>query len=113
MSVEIKLGKIKSIHLGYGGYQEAQFGLSVDLGGDGWGVFDFVSGGWGTDVEPGHTYKWTEDDRTNGFAHVLRYVNRLLRDAKVKHLDDLANMPVEIIMKDRRLESWRILKEVL
>lgn len=38
-----KLGKIKSIEFGLGGYQEACIGLSVSLIGEGWGGLMIIS----------------------------------------------------------------------
>ena len=39
--METKLGRIKSIRFGLGGYQDSCLGLSVSLGADGWAVGDF------------------------------------------------------------------------
>ena len=59
--MKTELGKIKSINLGHGGYQDSQIGLNVNLGGEGWHVSDFISGGWLNHTErtspTGETYE--------------------------------------------------------
>lgn len=39
--LEVKLGKINKVKFGSGGYDDAMFGVTFDLGGQGWGVGDF------------------------------------------------------------------------
>ena len=109
-----ELGKITSIKLGRGGYQDAMFGVSIGLGGEGWGVGDFV-GTWDTSTVPKpETHKWTEADRDEWFAKVMRKISELCLDAKVDSMDKLVGVPVQVNFdEDRSLESWRILKEVL
>ena len=109
-----ELGKITSIKLGRGGYQDCMFGVSIGLGGEGWGVGDFV-GTWDTDSIPKkETHEWTEADRDQWFSKVMRKISQLCLDAKVTRMDKLVGIPVEITWKlDKSLESWRILKEVL
>ena len=109
-----ELGKITSIKLGRGGYQDCMFGVSFGLGGPGWGVGDFL-GDWDTDSkpEPGHT-QWTEADRNENFAKVMRHISKLCLDAKVQSMNQLVGVPVEIEWsEDRTLVSWRILTEVV
>ena len=50
---DIKLGKIKSVSFGLGGYQELEFGLWLDLGSetDGWGVCTSISAGWSYEMK--------------------------------------------------------------
>lgn len=105
-----ELGKIKSIHFGYGGYQDAQYGVSFVLGGSGWGVSDFW-GHWGT--KRIGSEKWSEESRITSLGEVAMRLKALLDDAKVQHLDELKGVAVEVIFTDMKLTSWRILKEVL
>lgn len=110
MTTEIRLGKIRSIELGYGGYQDAQFGITIDFEGDGWGVGTFV-GHWS--FEPDKYCKWTNEDRLKVFADVMVKAKDWISAAKKTSLSQLKNVPVEITLEDFALKSWRILTEVL
>jgi hypothetical protein len=91
-----EFGKITSAKFGWGGYQDAQFGLSLTIGGPNWGTGDF-HGAWGN--RPHHA-DWS-----------------LLRDtltkAKKHSVDELVGVPIEATFDSMRLTSWRILEEVL
>lgn len=110
-----KLGKITDVKFGNGGYQDAQFGLTLTLeskSGTGCGVF--VCGGWNYSHIKHDSYcKWTEEDRTNGMAEMCREICRILHDAKVDTVDKLLGKPVEFATESFTLKSWRILEEVL
>lgn len=110
--METRLGRIHKIHLGYGGYQDAQFGITIDFRGPGWGVGSFI-GFWGIDTRPDSYTKWNEADRDAVFASVVRKVNEWLNDAGRQRLNELEGVPVEITFKGNSLHSWRVLKEVL
>lgn len=108
-----ELGKIKSIDLGYGGYDGGMFGLNTTLSGKGWVVSDFI-GTWGMDIKVTEHTKWTEADRELEFANVMIWVNTLLLDAKKAKLKQLVGIPIEAIFDDSRtLTSWRVLTEVI
>lgn len=111
---ERKLGKIQSISIGYGGYQEAQFGVSITLGSDidSWGVGDF-KGGWSTDIKITSSTQWTEEDRLKIFADTMVWLNNLMKKAKVKNLTSLKGKPVWVIFNNNALKEWDILKEVV
>ena len=104
------LGKIVGLHYGFGGYQDAQFGLSVTLGGEGYGVSDFW-GFWAT--RPGEHCKWTEEQQIKSFGETAMRIKEIMVEAKVDSLDKLKGAPVEITFDDGTLKEWRILKEVL
>jgi len=110
--MEVKLGKIKDISFGYGGYQDAMFGLSITLSGVGWGVGDF-KGVWSLDITVSEYTEWTEEDRDKDFARVCRFTNRLLQEAKKRTIDELKNIPVEVTFDGNTLKSWRILTEII
>ena len=113
MTVKDKvLMKIECIEFGYGGYQDAMFGLSISLSGSGSGVGDF-KGTWGIDTECGGSCKWTEKDRDKHFSDTVRFLNKILIDAKKKTLSQLKGIPVEVEFENNTLKSWRILTEVL
>ena len=57
---------------------------------------------------------WTEDDRDRELAQLMRYISKLLADAKVNDINKLAGKPVEVTIDEfNSLKSWRILTEVL
>lgn len=104
-----QLGKIKRVSYGLGGYQDAQFGITFDLGGDGWGVGDF-HGTWATHSKG---CKWTVEDQRSAFADTAEYIRDLLKAAKVHSVDRLVGIPVEVTFDGNCLKSWRVLTEVL
>lgn len=112
--MEKRIGKINYISLGYGGYQDAQFGLNIDLSSkkDGWGVCDF-KGFWSIDTKCDKRCKWTEKDRDESFTKTMRLINKLLSQSNKKSLDQLKGVPVEVTFDGNLLKDWRILTEVL
>lgn len=105
-----EFGKIEHISLGFGGYQDAQFGLTVNLGGKGWAVGDF-KGYWG--FNPDKRCKWTIEDQAKAFKDVMFLILKLLKEANVNDLYQLKGKPVAVIMENNTLKSWRLLTEVL
>lgn len=105
-----ELGKIEAIRFGFGGYQDAQFGVSVTLSGPGWGVQDF-RGHWNR--EPDKNCKWTKEQQNQSFLDVLWDIRKWLAEAKVDSLDKLKGKPVEVTFENGSLQTWRILTEVL
>lgn len=108
--IEKSIGKISHISLGFGGYQDAQFGLSVTLSGSSWDVGDF-KGFWSRN--PDSSCRWTSKDKDLALLIMLYFIQDLLRDAHIDSLDKLKDKPVEVTFKDNGLQSWRILTEVL
>lgn len=113
MATTKELGKIESIKFGYGGYQEALIGLSIIFKGDGFGISDF-KGDWAPSIiECSQNAKWSEEDRSKHFDELVRYIDKLLKDAKKQYLHQLNGVPVELTLESGTLKSWRILTEVL
>ena len=111
--MEKKLGKIESVRFGHGGYQDAMLGLSVTLSANGWGVNDFV-GNWDAElIKCTENTKWTEEDRDKGYSDTMRFVSKLLKEAKVDNVSKLKGVPVECSFEGTMLKEWRILTEVL
>jgi hypothetical protein len=112
-----ELGKISSVYFGLGGYQDCQLGIHFGFEGEFFGVgnskcfWDFES------IEHTETSKWSEDDRSQAAVDVMRYISKLLKDAKVSKVEQLKGKPVELIFDGAcgspALLSWRILTEVL
>jgi len=110
-----RIGKIQHVSFGLGGYQNAQLGISFTLGSDkdGWGVGDF-KGNWDAEtIEHSKNCEWTEEERDKSYAETMRYLSKLLRQAKVKDVSELKGIPVEVTFEGNVLKEWRILEEVL
>lgn len=105
-----ELGSIKTASFGFGGYQDAQLGLSITLGGKSWGCGDF-KGAWG--IDRSEYCKWTEEDRLRSLGEACMFLRDLLRTAKVSSVADLVGIPIEATFDGTLLQSWRILEEVL
>lgn len=107
---ETRIGKIRSVRYGFGGYQDAMYGISFDLGGKGWGVGDF----WGTWAqEPDEYTKWTKKDQDKVFLSTSKRILELLKNAEVQSLEELVNTPIEIEFEGNTLKSWRVLTEAV
>lgn len=110
--MENRLGKIESIHFGFGGYDDAQVGLSVTFSFGGCGVGSF-KGVWSSSVKVTEYTKWTEEDRSKQIVETFWFIEGLLKAAKKTTLEQLKGVPVEIVLENNSLKSWRILEEVL
>jgi hypothetical protein len=105
-----ELGKIQKFDVGLGGYDGAMFGMSVTLGGKGWGVGDF-DGTWTR--TPDESCAWTLEDQTKHWGEMCRRVAELMSKSKVTSCADMVGIPVEVSFNGSTLHSWRILEEVL
>ena len=109
-----ELGKIDDITFGFGGYQDAMFGVSVSLKmGEYSGCGDFISGGWENSIEVTEYTKWTEEERGTQRVAMCNRVEQLMVDAGVRDFSKLKGKPIEVTMDGMVMKSWRILKEVL
>ena len=111
--MEKRLGKIESVSFGLGGYQGAMLGIHFSLGTDGWGVNDSRANWDAEQIKWSEHSKWSEEDRDGWYAEIMRYVSKLLKDAKVDSVDKLKGKPVEVTFDGNTLKEWRILTEVL
>lgn len=107
--LENKLGKIQSIGIGYGGYDDAMIGISVSLGNDSWGVSDF-KGTWASRASGA---SWTKAHQIKRWGETVEWLKNLLDEAKVTNINQLKNVPVEVVFEGNTLKSWRILTEVI
>jgi hypothetical protein len=105
-----ELGKIQKFDVGLGGYDGAMFGMSVTLGGKGWGVCDF-DGTWSR--APDERCQWSLEDQTKLWGDMCRRVAELMQKAKVTSCSEMVGIPVEVEFNGSSLHSWRILEEVL
>lgn len=109
-----ELGKISKVYFGTGGYQDCMFGLTLTFEGKGWGVGEFISGGWDVERMPRSEYaQWTEEDREKLMVAMCRRISKLLSEAGVDDVSKLKGIPVEVIFENNTLKDWRILTEVL
>lgn len=108
--MERQLGKIKYVRIGYGGYQDAMFGIDFTLGGESWGVGDFW-GMWASD--PGSNAQWTKEDQIKRYGETMDRIRKLCDDANVKVVDKLKDVPIEVELENMTLKSWRVLREVI
>jgi hypothetical protein len=112
-NMRTEIGKIQKIHVGFGGYQDAELGLQITLGSDkgAWGVMTF-KGYWA--MEPSERCEWTKEDQIRGYGEALAFIGELLTKAKRQRVEDLRGVPIEATFKDfNTLHSWRILEEVI
>lgn len=107
-----ELGKILSVRLGSGGYQDAQFGIWFQFGNNGWGCGDGKGGGTG---KPSDHAKWTIEDKIKQQGDIMIWIEEIMKQAKVGDINKLVGVPVEIIFDSPygKMESWRILTEVI
>ncbi len=109
MSERKEIGKIQSLKIGYGGYDDAMLGVSFTLGSDGWGVNDFD----GTWAHHHKSCKWTPEDQVKHLGKMLLRLRDLMDAAKVKTVAELRGKPVEVTFDGNKLKSWRILTEAI
>ena len=109
MATEKKLGKIKKVWLGMGGYQEAMFGITFDLGGESWGIGDF----WGYWADRSSHAEWTVQDQEIALGKMALRICTLLKDAKKDDISKLVGVPVEVTLDNGSRQSWRVLTEVV
>lgn len=105
-----EIGKITKVYFGFGGYDNAMIGISFMLAGPAWGCGDFW-GYWSGSLTP--NTQWTEDDRQRSLGETVMRISALLSAAKVKTVNELDGKPIEATFHRGRLQSWRILEEVL
>jgi hypothetical protein len=111
--MEKYLGKITKVRFGRGGLDDAMFGITVTMEGEGWGTTDF-QGWWGLDVASNNRSRedWV---RNHDIAtlNIIRWMESVMASAKVTDFNSLKGIPVEVCFKAGTLEGWRVLTEVL
>ena len=112
---EKMLGKIVEAKFGLGGYQNTALGLHLTFESikDKWGA-SYTQSFWDFNtIKYNENCKWDEDDRRDAYINIMIYVSNILDDAKVYTIDQLVNIPVEVVFEDNKIKDWRILTEVL
>lgn len=110
------LGLIESARFGYGGRDDAMFGLSLTfkMPANGGGVGDFI-GTWAERVE--HA-KYSEAEHMAAMLGAVLKLRDTLKDAGKLNVAELKGTPVELTFDGSgfvgsRLLSWRVLTEVI
>lgn len=106
------LGKIESIKFGL---DSSRIGLFYTLTFDKCCETQSSNSVWDPEQIKVTSYtKWTEDDRDVQLAQLMRYISKLLSEAKVNDINKLVGKPIEVTIDEfNSLKSWRILTEVL
>lgn len=114
--METVLGKISRVKFGHVGYQDCMLGLELTFAWPGAGIGCGALPGVFWDpykLEHHKNARWTEEDRDKCFIKHMRYISRLLHEAKVDDVYKLKDIPVEIKIENNTFKDFRILKEVL
>lgn len=104
------LGKITTAEFGMVRDYPFLFGLQL-----------YFSLGDGTSIGCGSKYtvniskecRWEEPERREAITKKIEELNKILRDAKVNHVSQLVNKPVEVEIEKNTFKDFRILTEVL
>lgn len=113
LEMHTELGKVKSIKYGYGGYQDVEWGVSInfslDGGSTGCGTF---MGMWAHRSEGA---QWTLADQHDRWVEVQHHLIGMCKAAGVKTIDQLEGIPVEVTFDSPygKMQDYRILTEVL
>ena len=102
-----QLGKIQKAS--FGKNHNGQLGLFLTLGGSGWGVGH-------SDTQWAHrpsTAQWSHEEWMDGLGEIVLRLNDLLTKAKVCDVSELVGIPVRVKFKNRVLDSFEVLEEVL
>jgi hypothetical protein len=105
-----ELGKISSVRFGFGGYDDAQIGLSLSFSMKGSGVNTFLGTWSGTRSD---RCKWTEEERFKTLGETVLQIGEWLGKIHGKDVHDLVGTPVELTFDGNMLKDWRLLEEVL
>ena len=108
-----ELGKIDTVSFGLGGYQGAMLGIHFSFSFKGAGCCDSKDAWDAEKLKWSERCEWTEEDRSDAYDKIMRFVSKLLSDAKVESVSELKNIPVECTFENGTLKDWRILTEVL
>jgi len=109
---EKKLGKIKSAKFGLLEDRQFLMGLQLEFEmeytgcGDG-GLFLFNIS------DRNENTKWSEQERTDVVMENMNLLKEILTDSKVNTVNELIGKPVEVLLKNRCFQDFRILTEVL
>ncbi len=104
------IGEITHVSFGFGGYQDVQFGITVSVNTE---KGCATTGRWMWAKKPDKYTKWTIADQDKAYSEIMRYIIKLMEDAKVTNVEDLKGKPIEATWDGNWLHSMRILTEVV
>ena len=104
------IGKISSISFGFGGYQDVQFGVTISVETESGSA---TTGMWTWCGKPDEYTKWTVEQQSDYYNKTMRYIIKLMQDAKVQNINDLKGKPIEATWEGNWLKEIRILTEVI
>ena len=108
--MEQSLGKITNFKLGT---RESRFGAHFTLETT-TGATQSSECFWSpSEIKISEYTKWTEEDRDKEMVKFLRWLNKLMHDAKATDINQMVGKPIEVTWNNNMLSSWRILTEVL
>jgi len=110
MSQDKSIGKISAVSFGFGGYQDVQFGITLSVDTE---IGCANTGRWMWVNEPDKHTKWSTEDQSREYANIMRYVIKLMKDAKVSTVQELKGKPIEATWEGNWLTEIRILTEVI
>lgn len=104
------LGKITFAE--FGTIRDYPFLIGLQLGFDLAGGASIMDGGkYTVNISP--ECKWQERSRADTIVKTVEFINKILKDAKVKYVSQLINKPVEVTIEKNTFKDFRILTEVL
>ena len=104
------LGKITFAE--FGTIRDYPFLIGLQLGFDLAGGAGIMDGGkYTVNISP--ECNWREFNRADAIVKTVEFVNKILKDAKVNHVSELINKPVEVAIENNTFKDFRILTEVL
>ena len=104
------LGKITFAE--FGTIRDYPFLIGLQLGFDLAGGASIMDGGkYTVNISP--ACKWEKYDRADAVVKTVEFVDKILKDAKVNHVSELINKPVEVTIENNTFKDFRILTEVL
>lgn len=108
--IEEKIGRIKKVKFGLGGYQDGEICLEVQIEFKSSGVFGSISGGWANNT-PSDNAKWTKESTYKVRSEMLDKVIEALKSARVLSISELEGKLVSCRFEESRLIEWGILTE--
>lgn len=107
------LGKIDKIDIIL---EDGKLGLLINFSLDGGksGITDFTKWNWSySGVTPGEYHKWTEEDRAKQANETMKFIDKIMDEAKKDSLQKMRYVPVEVTLENNMFKSFRVLTEVL
>lgn len=109
-------GVIKKVKFGLGGKDKTMLGIYFEFFLDnGWLVRWEKECFWDSEmIECSKNADWSEEDRDHEYSKIMREVSMLLSQAKVKSINKLKGIPVEIQSSNQNeILGWRIMTELI